>query len=89
MYAGEALENSQYGSDMIGFGVRKTTVVVSWRRDEEQVLAEAGAVVGDLLRGEDPSKLQCLRHESSLGVRRTKESELTEVKGEKGFKKVK
>ena len=49
-------------------------MVISWRRDKEQVLAEAGAVVGDQETGADPSKL--------LGIRRTNESELVKS-GEK------
>lgn len=43
-------------------------MVISWRRDKEQMLAEAGAVVGDQETGADSSKL--------LGTRRTNETEL-------------
>ena len=62
---------------MISFGKRKTTVVVSWERDEKQGLAEARTVVGEPYRGKDLRKPQHLRDEGSLGSRRrTEEGEL-------------
>lgn len=54
-------------------------MVISWRRDKEQVLAEAGAVVGDQETGADPSKL--------LGIRRTNESELVKSGEKRASKK--
>ena len=55
------------------------TVVISWRRDKEQVLAQAGAVVGDQETGADSSKL--------LGTRRTNESELVKSREKRASKK--
>lgn len=48
-------------------------MVISWRRDKEQMLAEAGAVVGDQETGADSSKLLGTRtNESELGKSREK-----------------
>lgn len=53
--------------------------MISWRRDKQQVLAEAGAVVGDQETGADSSKL--------LGIRRTNKSELVKSGEERASKK--
>lgn len=73
---------------MISSGQRKTTVVVSWGRGDKQMLAEVRTIVGELWRGEDPSKPQHLRDKSSLGGRkRTEEGELPKSREKKASKK--